>query len=318
MRFLHAWMLVGLLCTAAMAQAPDVVIDDETLLSQIEANCEALRAKGELKEVALLAKDADGRRCELTFAPPGKEPLPPVALRTRLLRSTWIVGHYYPCEECKCWHFTASSGFAVGKDGVIATCYHLLDDDPEMPGACLAVAGFDGQVYPVTAVLAADHAADVALLRCAARDLLPLPLRLDAIAGERIYCLSNPDHQFACFTEGLIARRYVVRNHAPGTEPNPLVERPRGKDEKPPVDADPAASHKRVVDAKARVLTMLQVTCDFAVGSSGAPITDDRGNVVGIAQSTTTVLVDPDAEPAETQMVARSAVPAQVLRALAK
>jgi hypothetical protein len=80
---------------------------------------------------------------------------------------------------------------------------------------------------------------------------------------------------------------------------------------------DPS-EHKRAVDPKARLLTMLQVTCDFAVGSSGAPITDDRGNVVGIAQSTTTVLVDPDAEPAETQMVARSAVPAQVLRALAK
>lgn len=318
MRNLHAWWMPLWLVAAALAQAPDAVIDDEALLLRIEANCEALRTKGELKTVPELAKDCDGRRCELAFAPPAKDPLPTVALRARLQRSTWIVGHYYPCEECRAWHFTASSGFAVGKDGVIATCFHLLDDDPEMPGACLAVASYDGVVYPVTAVLAADHAADVALLQCTARDLVPLPLRLDALAGERIYCFSNPDHQFACFTEGLIARRYVVRNHAPGTEPQPPVDRPRGKDGKAPADAAVPSEHTRAVDPKARLLTMLQVTCDFAVGSSGAPITDDRGNVIGIAQSTATVLVDPDAEPAETQMVARSAVPAQVLRALAK
>ena len=75
---------------------------------------------------------------------------------------------------------------------------------------------------------------------------------------------------------------------------------------------------KHTLDPKAKLLTMLQVTCDFAMGSSGAPVTDDCGNVVGIAQSTSTVVVDPDADPVETQMISRSAVPAQVLRALTK
>jgi hypothetical protein len=57
----------------------------------------------------------------------------------------------------------------------------------------------------------------------------------------------------------------------------------------------------------------LQVTCEFAGGSSGAPIVDAMGNVVGIAQSTRSVAVDHDAAQLEVQMVARTASPASAL-----
>ena len=295
-------VMSGLLSAQAWS---DVVIDDEALLISIELRCEELRGKGELHTVSELAKDCDGRRCELAFAPVVKEPLAPPLLPARLCRSTLVVGHYYECKDCHDFHFTASSGFAVGKAGVIATCYHLLEDDSGLPAACLVVADWAGNVWPVTSVLAADRAADVALLQCTATNLLPLPLRLDVCAGERIWCLSNPDHLFASFSEGLIARRYVVRSAAPGMAP--LVD----------PEAAPVG-HKKVVDQKARVLTFLQVTCEFAVGSSGGPVVDACGNLVGIAQSTTTVFADPETEPVETQMVVRSAVPSAALRALLK
>ena len=296
-----AWLLAG----GLLAQAPADVVDDDALLDRIEANCSKLREQGGLRKVAELARDADGRRCELPAVPLRSPALAPPELRARLLESALIVGHYYRCDECKDWHFSASSGFAVGADGLVATCFHLLDDDPDMPDARLLVADWRGEVWPVLEVVAGDRSADLAIVRCGRTGLVPLPLRLDARAGERVFCLSNPDHQFACFTDGLIARRYVVHGPAPGTEPAPPANAASGAHQKKP---DPAA----------RAVALLQVTCEFAVGSSGAPVTDACGNVVGIAQSTSTVFVDPDAKPPETQMVMRTAVPAAALRALAK
>jgi hypothetical protein len=60
----------------------------------------------------------------------------------------------------------------------------------------------------------------------------------------------------------------------------------------------------------------LHVTLQFAKGSSGAPIVDATGAVVGIAQSTTTVVYDETAELVDTQMVFRTATPSSVLAAL--
>jgi len=62
--------------------------------------------------------------------------------------------------------------------------------------------------------------------------------------------------------------------------------------------------------------TWLHVTCDFAKGSSGAPIVDTTGTVIGIAQSTTTVVYDEDAALVDTQMVFKTATPAAALAAL--
>jgi S1-C subfamily serine protease len=290
-------LLAVLLPTVPLrGQEPADAVDDDALLGRIEAACAALRDHLSLRPVATLREGADGRRCALALAPQQIAPLPPEALHDRLLRSTVIVGHYYRCEECEEWHFSACTGFVVGADGAIATCYHLLEDDPSMPGALLAVADWQGQAYAVTEVLAADRDADVAILACTAKDLEPLAL-CDALprAGQRVWCLSNPDHQFATFSEGMVARRYRVHGVAPGTEHEP-----------------------RTASAPARAQTMLAVSCEFAVGSSGAPVVDARGNVVGIAQSTSTVFVDPDAELAETQMVSRTAVPAAALRGLVR
>jgi hypothetical protein len=287
---------------ASAAQDPEAgVVDDELLLERIEAACASLREQGLLREVAALRQGVDGRRCALRLPAPATAALPPEQLHDRLLRGTAIVGHYYHCDECDAWHFSACTGFAVAAGGAVATCFHLLEDDPDMKGALLAVADWQGHAYPVTEVLAADAEADVAIVRCAAKDLEPLALCAGLPrAGERIWCLSNPDHQFATFSEGMVARRYRVRGPAPGTAHEPRADGAQARAPAP------------------RAQTMLAVSCEFAVGSSGAPVTDARGNVVGIAQSTATVFVDPDADVAETQMVARTAVPAAALRALVR
>jgi S1-C subfamily serine protease len=299
--------------TPKVIASATAAIDDEALLLAIEAQCEALRTSGALKSVrqllqpdAIAAPEGDAQKLPIV----GVESLGPVAIRRSLMRSVALVGEYYHCVECDKWHANLSTGFAVADGRHIATCLHVLHGEPSEDGMAplLFVADFDGQVAAVSRVVASDAAYDIAVLQCETKSFTPLPLRSEVEPGERVYCLSNPDHMFGTFTEGLVSRVYVVRGEAPGTGPEP-AENEDGNADAPQHDLSKSMAQDPLLPPRA----FLQVTCEFAGGSSGAPIVDAMGNVVGIAQSTRSVAVDPDAAQLEVQMVARTASPASAL-----
>lgn len=294
---------------------PSDVVDDDGLLDRIEAACEVLRQKGALRTVAELRKEADGKTAAFPLLAPRTEPLPLPQLRSTLLASTMAVFVYYHCEECGAWHASASTGFAVGADGLVATCFHVLHDEgdegDDQPEPYLAVADHEGRVDAVTEVVAASKKSDLAVLRCTNDRLVPLPLRFRALAGEPVYCMSNPDHLFSTFTAGVLSRRYLVRGEAPGTEELPPEPDP-GKEGGAGQKAHAANPGRRSEPGR----VFLAVTCEFATGSSGAPIVDACGNVIGIAQSTSSIAVDPSAEVLEVQMVVRTAVPSEAFAEL--
>src|SRR5262249_3837212 len=93
-----------------------------------------------------------------------------------------------------------------------------------------------------------------------ARGLKPLALRSDVRAGERIYCLSHPGENHFMFTQGMVARLNRRRDELPD-------------------DRDPIKS------ILSRPLLFLNVTAEFAPGSSGAAIVDESANVVGQVSS---------------------------------
>jgi S1-C subfamily serine protease len=105
-------------------------------------------------------------------------------------------------------------------------------------------------------VLAADTESDTCFVKIDAPGLKPLPMRTGVRAGERVYCLSHPGGYFFMFTQGMVARvnrkcNEVLDEHG---HTNGLLTRP---------------------------ILFLNVTAEFAPGSSGAPIADEAGNVVG-------------------------------------
>ena len=267
-------------------------IDDALLELRITRACSELQKQGQLVSCDTLVQAA-GAAKSYPLAPAAARTavLPPEELCALVQKSARIVGHYYLCTECEDWHFSGASGFCVGSEGLVATCHHVLARDETMREAFLVVADLEGHVWPVQKVAAADAGADLCVLQVAASGWLPLPIASKVQQGQRVYCLSNPDHQFGFFSEGLLARRYRERDPVPeSTEPRPA-------DEVTPRE-------------------WLHVTCDFAKGSSGAPIVDGRGALVGIAQSTTTVVYDEEAEILDTQMTFKSAVPGSVLAKL--
>jgi hypothetical protein len=64
----------------------------------------------------------------------------------------------------------------------------------------------------------------------------------------------------------------------------------------------------------------MQVTCDYAKGSSGAAILDLCGNVVGLVSSTRSIYynTDKDGDPQNFQMVRRHCVPGAAILDLVK
>lgn len=285
-------LFVAPLAAPLAGQAAVEWVDDELLELRITRACGELHKQKQLVACdRLVEAAATAKAFPLAPAAPRSAALSPEDLCALVQKSARIVGHYYLCTECDDWHFSGASGFCVGSEGVVATCHHVLAKDETMRDAFLVVADLEGHVWPVEKVVADDASADVCVLQVAASGWVPLPFAGKVQQGQRIYCLSNPDHQFGFFSEGLLARRFRERDPVPeGSEPKP---------------ADQVEPRE-----------WLHVTCDFAKGSSGAPIVDVRGALVGIAQSTTTVVYDEEADLVDTQMTFKTAVPASVLARL--
>jgi S1-C subfamily serine protease len=144
------------------------------------------------------------------------------------------------------------TGFIVDKTGVVATNLHVVAGE-----SAIKIRLFDGSLYPVQQITGLDPARDLALLRISPRKELPT-LKLgdsDAVsAGDQIIAIGNPLGVFDySVTSGLVSQ---VR---------PVC----GQD-------DIAARHCK------QELTVLQISAAISPGSSGGPLFNQYGEVVGI------------------------------------
>ena len=174
----------------------------------------------------------------------------------------------------------------------------------------VVVMDFKGKVHPVIEILAADLKADTCLFRIGTKGLKPLPLGNDAPPGSAVRVMGHPGDSFFFFSTGVIA------------------------------------NYERDEDGR----VWPNVTADFGQGSSGGPVMDASGNVVGQVSRTYTLYAGGAAshrrkrtarqadateaakEPmevapgdevgsrkhADTQMVFKACTPVSALRALVK
>ena len=190
-----------------------------------------------------------------------------------------VIGDLFKCKKCPRWHVGASSGFMLTESGVCATCYHVINA-PESQ-TLIAMTG-DGRVVAVQEVLAANPNTDVAILRLAGSGFTALPVDSEAPVGASIRVISHPDDHFFTFSEGIVSRYVSV----------PL-------------------------ERKAGEVTMMAISADFGAGSSGAPVFNERGGVVGIVNNTQSLYYDPKREK-DLQMVFKHCLPSQYILQLIK
>jgi S1-C subfamily serine protease len=223
--------------------------------------------------MSVLIGQLDRAACRLVLPEPPAAPLPPHDLAERVLPSVLAVGRLYKCTKCTRVHVSVATGFVISASGACVTNYHVVN---EPDSETLVAMTADGRVLAVREVLAASRADDVVLLRVDAADLPPLPLAADAPVGTPVWILSHPDRRFYTLTSGLVSRHFLMAETG-GASPR------------------------------------MAVTADYARGSSGAPVFDARGVVVGVAESTHSVYYDKDDDgrPRNLQMVFHNAVPAR-------
>ena len=162
-------------------------------------------------------------------------------------------------------------------EDLVVTNYHVVDN-PERSG--LAVRLFDGRVFMVEDVVASSERYDLAVLRLPKTGIKPIALGQAAPVGAKIDLISHPNHKFYTLSEGRVARYFVTQRN------------------RKPVPA-------------------MAITADFGKGSSGAPVLNEQGQVVGIAASTESLYyTEKDGVQKNLQMVFKNCVPVSQLREL--
>ncbi len=284
---------VSLPCSAGMDEPPPVGmpgasqvgwINDRALTEAVQVGATRLADDGKAAEMETLLDGLKRKTVEADLGESAGVALKPEAIYAQASDATVIVAGLYKCEHCDNWHTGNASGFFISTDGLLVTNYHVVNNDDRR---AMVVMTRDGRVFPVTEVLAGNEQADVAILRVAPTDaegkaatFTALPLAEASQVGESVYAISHPDGRYWTFTEGIISRRYTAQH-----------------------------------DTK-----WLTITADYARGSSGGPVVNDRGEVIGLVASTSSVYYDNDdaGRPQNLQMVWKQCVPVEAVRALIK
>lgn len=139
------------------------------------------------------------------------------------------------------WVALPASGFFISDAGFFVTSSHVLHDQ-DYEGMVVLLA--DGRVLPVRSVLADDERQDVAIIKAEGGPVAALPLEASGEPGARVAVMSHPVGRFFTFAQGAITRRSFQHEGA-------------------------------------RLQELLEISAEFGPGSSGAPVVNSRGNVIG-------------------------------------
>jgi S1-C subfamily serine protease len=256
-------------------------INDQRMEAQLDEAAERLLKSGTTVKMSELLRQAQRRTVSLALPKLVQAPTNSIDLIARARAGVLVVGDLYKCKKCPRWHVGVSSGFMLTANGVCATCFHVINV-PASP-TLIAMTG-DGRVVPVREVLAANPNLDLAILRLDGVGFTPLAADFEPITplGASVTVLSHPDDHFFTLTAGIVSR-YVT------------------------IPLDPPAG----------AVTMMAITADFGAGSSGAPVFNERGGVIGMVNNTQSLYYDPK-RGRDLQMVFKHCLPVQYLRELVR
>ncbi|AXY73712.1 serine protease [Paraflavitalea soli] len=189
------------------------------------------------------------------------------------------------------------TGFFITKEGHCVTNFHvvqeLLQSTPPTDGLVYFVITEDRKVYAINGLLAYSKNNDLAVLSIngGGQGFNAIPLGQPAVVGAPVYCISHPAGEFYYFSKGMVARNLIRDSTALGV----------------------------TYSASGKTPIRMEVTADYGGGSSGGPLIDQYGNLVGIVATTSTIYLNeqlPQGVRQHPQMVIKDAVPVKALTGL--
>ncbi|MDA0837641.1 MAG: redoxin family protein [Planctomycetota bacterium] len=266
----------------AVRSGQHIYFDDGALGKKLESDGVKLLEQGKTATFQTLRQQLDRKSCVLSLATPSTSNKALEILYQECLESLLIVGNIYKCGNCAKWHVDISSSFILSEDGAFVVNYHLFKNEKHHSMVAMT---HDGDVLTVKEVLAANESDDLVICRLdsGARKFKPLALSTRSAVGSQVSVISHPSNRFFTLSSGRISRYYFERQKE---------------------------------GSKAR---RVAITADFGKGSSGGPLINDFGDVVGIVASTNSVYYNSkDGIPRNLQMVFKQCVPTESILALIK
>lgn len=299
-------LLVGVVFGARGVEQPWYV-DDEHFSKGFSEKLVALVNQKEVIRASELKKRLEPRHCRLTLAQPHDKALTPEEIYRNALPSIFVVGSVQRSKDNRDkWEDgRQATAWALTSDGVLMTNWHVFE---KVGKERFGVANCKGEVFPIVDILACDPDADMAIIKVKGEGFVPLALGGDEPVGAWVSVISHPGGQLFSFTQGYITRYCRERENE-------------------------------------KTHDWMCLSADYAAGSSGGPVLNRLGNVVGMATVTLTLESDeadapekpktrrrlqepppkvedkPKAKGAEklmpqVQMVVKMAIPARVIRKL--
>ena len=238
---------------AAVCHAEGVVVfNDKALRSTFEKKMgELVKENKPTPPHETLIEQLSRTTCKLELPKVGTERMSPSEVYQKRLPATLMIGKLYRCasEKCKKTHANIASGVVIHESGIVLTNHHVVAN--KMPRTLgMGAMTHDGKAFLVEEVLAADEKSDVAILKLANAEGLPFaPVFRDEPVGNPTTIISNPHGRFFTLSQGRVSRYHMSSKGVP----------------------------------------MMNVTADYAKGSSGGPIFNDRGDVIGLVANTVSI-----------------------------
>ena len=169
-----------------------------------------------------------------------------VDLLEKLKKAVLIVNMAYKKAGVDGMQTNPTTAYVIDESGICVTNYHVGKEYSTKPYASLSVMTTDSKSYPVTKILSCSESDDLMIFQVDTKgdQLSALALGNAAAKGASIHIMAHPKANFYHFSSGVISD-YSTSTLA-------------GKD-----------------------CAIMSITADFNVGSSGGPIVDGYGNVVG-------------------------------------
>ena len=255
-------------------------LEDRELQQHLSTQGTLLMEQGRTAKMDGLIKQLELDRCDLDLAEPQELAHDPVQVYARARDSVVVVAGLRNCGKCQKMHASNATGFFISATGAILTNYHVVNDPEKM---ALVVMTADRHVYPVQRILAASRADDLAIIQIDPQDqtAAPLPIAFESPpVGSPVSVISHPAGRFYYYTSGIVSR------------------------------------HARV-PSDGNVVDRLMITADFARGSSGAPVFNNKGQVIAVVKSTDSVYYqEKDGGQKNLQMVMKTCIPSRSLTKL--
>lgn len=317
MAMLRVILLAALFLTGCSVHGPSLglaappasfAIPDRTLLNGIADRAQTIRDTTQPTSCKGLASQLDRPECEaiLPDADVNGQALPADELYADRVPSVLVLATIGTCKDPNCqWPghpviTSTATAFALTDNGLCVTNRHVFAD-PTEDDEFMVVGTSRGVVYPIEEVLAATEHDDVAIFRIDTRGdrFVPVPLRAGAPVGTHVAVISHPEQHCFTMTTGAIARRSVRRGDLVGGH-SMRRSPPKATPPEMPIE----------INNPERLTQAIEITAEYALGSSGGPVLDEHGNAVGMVCATDTLYADPD-KKSDPQAVVRTCVPAE-------